>query len=315
MKKYIILALLMAVIMVSGCVQGETEAVAGGTTGPAATTGGSAATVSITDEASAIAVANQTENALLFLNMYPEANISIESKTCCAEAINESSSCQNCEATQDMWVATIAFGQKKVVIALDGTENIVASYPAIEYIRSGKHCKEDSDCVNIGSSTAAMCLNEFYATKEGVVCNENLVTCTKDVQCCKCILNECLKKITTKPESECVESASGSSSSGGSSGTMRCSDISELNEGQEVAAGIRTLKFKGVYKDAGNVYSAKFIVTDEDQGTSTKYIKEGGTDYVGGVEIHVTSIVVPVSSGGATAALTLTGMGITCTID
>ncbi len=303
MNKFAVALVLISAIIIAGCVQG---------TSPAGnnTTGGEkikiAGNVKFAGESSVRESLNKSEAVKLFLGIYPAAALSLT----------------KAGTPYPMWVASYISGGKNLTINLNATTGeIDSSNIPIAYLKNGKYCKTDADCVNIGDLYGAMCVNYIYAAKDGTPCDGSKVGCGGKIQCCYCSIDWCMKKEISLSTAQCpasnTSSGTGSNSSAGSSSaasSVSCSSIKELTAGQKAVSGSKTLEFNGVYEEQGGVYSAKFTVKSESD-SGTKYIKIKTSDYIAaGITLSVSDVIVPVGNGNAIAVLAISGMGDTCTI-
>ncbi len=304
MNKLVAVISLSLVLFFSGCIQNP---LAGKAEGPNYTTnntekivGEKKESVNFISEGIVRANLAKSEEVKLFLGLYPAADISLRKVENPAK-----------------WTASYVFGTKNLTFFMDpATGDIEATTIPVDYLKSGKYCKVSSDCVNIGDINSALCINNIYAQKDGAVCDPKQVACSRGIECCRCVQNYCAKREVFVAPDQCPAAKNGTSgasaSSASSSSTASCGSINELSAGKKVKSGNKTMELVGIYREtAGPV--AKFTVTS-DTGTATKFVDTKSPQYLEGVVISVSDIILSVSGGKSVVMLSLSGMGETCTI-
>ncbi len=303
MRKIIILSMLFAILLIAGCAK-KSAGDSNNTTAPEKSSEKplfGSPKADFAKESAVLETLNKSEPVKLFLGLYPEAKPVLTK--------NEE---------QEIWIATYEQSGKNLTLTLDSdTTAVLSSSIDIQYLRGGKYCKVDADCVNIGSSASALCINFIYATKEGTPAGK--ATCYEGVETCGCVSNSCTKKSIPADKSLCTTTSSNTSSSTpastpvSSGSSVACSSISELRTGQKAASGNKTLEFISLFQDSGE-YGAKLKATSSAE-TSTKYLKPGAKEYIAaGITVSVSDVIVEVGGGSGIAALAITGMEGTCTI-
>lgn len=323
MKKLAILVLLISIVVIAGCVlpggkddsesDNDTEDTDEATPEPPRG-------VEYLTEAEATRALDDSEAAKLFLGLYT-ADLELKLVECCAAAIDYDFGCNACgEEIQGMWIATYTKDTRKVIIGLDAASGgEIAVNPPIEYLKNGKYCKEDADCINRGSLYSAMCINYMYNPTSGTACDGSQLGCRGSMECCGCSGNVCVKKTVPLSASNCPTSSStngGTSSNGGTtsgSTSVSCDSISEVADGKTITSEAKTVVVAGVYQE-GTAYKVKFRVTTDD-GTSSNYVGTGETSHIGGVEIHVSEIAVSMGGAGDVVSVSFSGLGSSCTIE
>ncbi|HIK02639.1 TPA: hypothetical protein H1012_02220 [archaeon] len=302
MRKLIAIFILIAVLVIAGCAKKPSDDSNNTTEKKVEKPLFGSAKTDFASESVVIEKLNKSEYAKLFLGLYPEAKPVLSKKE-----------------NPSVWVATYAQSGKNLTLTLNATSgDFVSSSIQLDYLKSGKYCKVDADCVNIGSSASALCINNIYAVKEGTSLGQ--ASCYEGFQYCGCTGSICTKKSMPPNSALCASSPSNGSSSGSpasnpvSAGTtIACGSITELKSGQKAVSSNKTLHFVSTFEDSGQ-YGAKISVTTETE-TGTKYLRINAKDYVAaGVTVLIKDVIVEVGSNTGIATMSITGMDGTCTI-
>ena len=303
MKKLLALTALIFILAIAGCTQKSAEQSGNVTVQKSEKSEKPFFGKPAADFASEIVVLenlNKSDYVRLFLGLYPDVK-PVLSK----------------QQSPPAWVASYVHGTKNLTLSLNATSaEVVSSTIALDYLKSGKYCNVDADCINIGSSSSALCINSVYANQEGI--SKGAATCYAGFEYCGCSINYCLKKTVSPNTALCASSSNTSASTSASNplssgSSVACNSITELKVGQKATSGTATLKFVSSFDDSGQ-YGAKISVTSENE-SSTKYLRVNAKDYIAaGVTVLVKDVIIEVGSGDAVVSLSITGMAGTCVI-